>query len=459
MSLASQPYRRPLWRRVLRWAGLPPPIERWLRKRLPRRLFARSILIIVLPMLVLQSVVAFVFLDRHWENMTVRLSQATAQAVAATVQAVETAPDKAERERYLRIARNTGFDRVVMLDDDTLPSRRPAGFFNLLEYTLSRQLRREVGRPFWIDTFDDNRYVEIRVETSVGMMAFVTRRSSTYASNAHITLVWMAGTSLVLIAVAVLFLRGQVRPIQELAAAAQKFGQGRPVGRLRPHGATEVRQATGAFLEMKHRIELQIEQRTAMLAGVSHDLRTMLTRFRLELALMEQTDDVAALSADVVQMQKMLEDYLQFARTDSDEPAEDVSIADLIEDAARGMEDIDIQVPPGLAATVRPTATLRMIANLIGNADKHAARVRVTARREGNLLVIDVDDDGPGIPEAKRVLVFQPFVRLEGGRNQDTSGTGLGLTIARDIARRQGGDISLRESPLGGLRARVKLPI
>jgi len=235
----SAPYTRPLWRRILRWAGLPPPIERWLRRRLPRRLFPRSILIIVLPMLVLQSVVAFVFLDRHWENMTTRLSEATARAIAATVLSLERATPE-ERPGVLAIAQETLFDQARLSEGDELPSPRPAAFFDLLDYTLSRQLRREVGRPFWIDTIDDNRFVEIRVVTEVGILSVVTRRSRTYASNAHITLVWMVGTSLVLIAVAVLFLRGQVRPIVELAAAAQKFGQGRPVGRLRPHGATEV---------------------------------------------------------------------------------------------------------------------------------------------------------------------------------------------------------------------------
>ncbi len=209
---------------------------------------------------------------------------------------------------------------------------------------------------------------------------------------------------------------------------------------------------------MKHRIELQIEQRTAMLAGVSHDLRTMLTRFRLELALLEQTADVAALIVDVNQMQAMLEDYLQFARTDTDEPAENVSIADLVEDAARGLE-VEATIPPDLTATVRPTASLRMIANLLANAAAHAKLIRLTAHREGAWLVIQIDDDGPGIPEDKRIAVFQPFFRLDTARNQDRSGTGLGLTIARDIARRQGGDITLGESPLGGLRARIRLPI
>ncbi|WP_420394561.1 ATP-binding protein [Acuticoccus sp.] len=456
MSEAASPA-RPSWRRVLRRAGLPAPLERWLRRRLPRRLFPRSILIIVLPMLVLQSVVAFVFLDRHWENMTWRLSEGTAQAIAAIVVLLERSPPE-RRGDILAIANEKLFTSARFTGDATLPERKPQPIFDLLDRALSRQIRREVDRPFWVDTARSGRFVEVRVETAVGILSVITRRSDTYASNSHITLVWMAGTSLVLIAVAVLFLKGQVRPIQELAAAAERFGRGRPVGRLRPHGAIEVRQAASAFLEMKHRIERQIEQRTAMLAGVSHDLRTMLTRFRLELVLLDDSEATAALSADVDQMQAMLEDYLQFARTDADEPADAVAIADLVEDAVRGVP-ADVTVPPGLTASVRPTATRRLIANLVTNAAAHARAVAVTARRSSGWLIVEVEDDGPGIPEAEREAVFQPFYRLDTARNQDVAGTGLGLTIARDIARRQGGDITLGDSPLGGLLASVRLPL
>jgi len=449
--------RRPLWRRLIRWLGLPPPVERWLRRRLPRRLFARSLLIIVVPMIILQSVVAFVFLDRHWESMTQRLSVATASEIAAVVELLETAPPE-RRQTILEIAAPTLFTTAELLPTDRLPPPGPKPFFSLLDRTLSRHISNEVGRPFWIDTVESTRFVEIRIKTSVGVLKIITRRSHTYASNSHITLVWMAGTSLVLIAVALLFLKGQVRPIQELAAAAERFGQGRPIGPLRPHGAIEVRQAGWAFLEMRQRIERQIEQRTQMLAGVSHDLRTMLTRFRLELALLGDSADVAALTEDVDQMQAMLEDYLVFARTDVDEPVADVRLAELVAEAVRGEPRVVADVPAGLTAHLRPNATRRLIANLVTNAVGHARRVLVAARLDGARLVITVDDDGPGIPDDEREAVFRPFYRLDHARNQDRGGTGLGLTVARDIARRQGGDIILRRSRLGGLCARIRLP-
>ncbi|MEM6847569.1 MAG: hypothetical protein AAF580_05760 [Pseudomonadota bacterium] len=246
----DRPKARPLWRRVLRWLSFPPPLERWLRRHLPRRLFPRSLLIIVLPMLVLQSVVAFVFLDRHWEGMTVRLSEATAGELAALADLIERLPPD-EYDVILSVASDRLFHEVELFPDASLPGPEPKAFFSLLDRTLSRRIAAHLERPFWIDTIGSSRFVEVRVKTDVGILQVITRRSSTYATNAHITLVWMAGTSLVLIAVALLFLRGQVRPIQELAAVAERFGRGRPIGEFRPHGALEVRQAGWAFLEMR----------------------------------------------------------------------------------------------------------------------------------------------------------------------------------------------------------------
>ena len=455
---AKDQRQRPLWRRALRWIGLSPPLERWLRRRMPRRLFARSLLIIVLPMIVLQSVVTFVFLDRHWENMTRRLSVATASEIASMVTLLETvAPGR--RDDVVDVAARTLFETATLTTGTSLPPPAPRPFFSLLDLTLSREISERVARPFWIDTVGSTRFVEVRVKTEVGIFRIVTRRSSTYASNSQITLAWMAGTSIILIAVALLFLKGQVRPIQELADAAERFGRGQSVGRFRPHGALEVRQAAWAFLEMMTRIERQIDQRTAMLAGVSHDLRTILTRFRLQLALLGESEETAAMRADIDDMQAMLEDYLAFARTDLDEAETDVNVADLVADVVRDFANVTVDVPEELIATLRPTATRRIVANLIANAAKHAARVSITASSDNRWLEIGVDDDGPGIPEAERMRVFRPFYRIDPARNRDGGGTGLGLTVARDLARRQGGDITLGTSALGGLSARVRLPL
>jgi two-component system osmolarity sensor histidine kinase EnvZ len=289
------------------------------------------------------------------------------------------------------------------------------------------------------------------------------RRSQAYASNTHIFLLWMVGTSLVLLTIAVPFLRNQIKPILQLAEAAESFGKGRPTPRdFKPRGAEEVRRAGLAFILMRERIERQIEQRTAMLTGVSHDLRTILTRFRLQLALAGRKIDTAALNKDIDDMQSMLEGYLDFARG---EALEDTGRFDLAacfdkfrQEAALRRNALAATIDGRSEIQVRPHAFARLLANVVGNAFRYARNVSIMAVHRGGTLTITVDDDGPGIPADKREDVFKPFVRLDAARNQDDSGTGLGLAIARDIARSHGGDITLEDSPMGGLRAVVKVP-
>jgi two-component system osmolarity sensor histidine kinase EnvZ len=273
----------------------------------------------------------------------------------------------------------------------------------------------------------------------------------------------MVGTSLFLIAIAVAFLRNQIRPITQLAEAAESFGKGRPMpAGFQPRGAEEVRRAGIAFLRMRERIERQIEQRTAMLTGVSHDLRTILTRFKLQLALVDASPEVEALNQDIDDMQSMLEGYLAFARGEAAEDTGSFDLAaclDRLADEARLQKrelTSELEGPPEVQ--VRPTAFSRLMANVVGNALRYAERVKVSAKNMEGRLVVYVDDNGPGIPADRREDVFKPFVRLDEARNQDESGTGLGLSIARDIARSHGGDITLEDSPLGGLRATISVP-
>jgi two-component system osmolarity sensor histidine kinase EnvZ len=292
-------------------------------------------------------------------------------------------------------------------------------------------------------------------------MRVIARRSQAYASNSHIFLLWMAGTSLVLLGIAILFLRNQIRPILRLAEVAEGFGKGRDI-EFRPRGAREVRQAGHAFMEMKRRIERAIEQRTTMLNGVSHDLRTILTRFKLSLAIVEQTPDVEALKKDIDEMSRMLEGYLAFARGDAGEQAVTTDLrtllAELQSDAERQGDTTSVEIVGDPMVTVRPDAFRRMLFNLVSNASRHGTRIAISANHETRWLLINVDDDGPGIPPQAREDVFKPFVRLDEARNQDEGGSGLGLAIARDVARSHGGDIVLGDSPLGGLRATVRLP-
>jgi two-component system osmolarity sensor histidine kinase EnvZ len=265
----------------------------------------------------------------------------------------------------------------------------------------------------------------------------------------------------VLLGIAILFLRNQIRPILRLAEVAEGFGKGRDI-EFRPRGAREVRQAGHAFMEMKRRIERAIEQRTTMLNGVSHDLRTILTRFRLSLAILEQTPEVEALMKDIDEMSRMLEGYLAFARGDAGEQAVTTDLrsllAELQSDAERQGDTTSVEIIGDPMVTVRPDAFRRMLFNLVSNASRHGTRIAISANHETRWLLVSVDDDGPGIAPEAREDVFKPFVRLDEARNQDEGGSGLGLAIARDIARSHGGDIVLGDSPLGGLRATVRLP-
>jgi two-component system osmolarity sensor histidine kinase EnvZ len=273
----------------------------------------------------------------------------------------------------------------------------------------------------------------------------------------------MVGTSTVLLIVAIIFLRNQIKPILRLADAAESFGKGREVPNFRPRGAREVRRAAAAFIEMKTRIERAMEQRTAMLAGVSHDLRTILTRFKLELALIDGSPEVDAMKKDIDEMARMLEAYLAFARGDSGETSAPTDMAEFLEelrlDAERHGHKATVVFHGPPIVTVRPAAFKRCLANLVSNAARHAPSIAITGHRDHRYLTVAVDDDGPGIPPGLREEVFKPFLRLDDARNQDEGGTGLGLAIARDIARSHGGDITLGDSPLGGLRATVRVPV
>ena len=433
------------------------------RSWMPTGLYARALLIMIVPMVILQSVVAFVFMERHWNTVTRHLSAAVVQDIAGLIDVYKTYPQDKDRTQLKRIAQMRLGLVVDFLPVGDMPSPGPKPFFSLLDQSLSGQISRQISRPFWIDTVGRSNLVEIRILLDDAVMRVFAQRSATYASNSEIFLFWMVGTSSILLIVSVLFLRNQIKPILRLADAAESFGKGREAPNFRPRGAREVRRAAHAFLEMKSRIERTIEQRTAMLAGVSHDLRTILTRFKLELALIGDSPEVDAMRKDVDEMSGMLEDYLAFARGDSGENAQptDMTLAleELRSDAERNGHTASVTFRGLPVVIVKPASFKRCIANLVSNAARHGETISIAGHRDHRYLSVTVDDDGPGIPLAMREEVFKPFLRLDGARNQDEGGTGLGLAIARDIARSHGGDIMLGDSPIGGLRATVRIPV
>ena len=438
-------------------------LSRSIADLLPKGLYARSLLIVILPMVLLQSAIAYFFMERHWQLVTFRLSSAVVQDIAAVADLSSVSPSGPQLAALQRVAaERLGLDFEI-LPREPLPPPVPKPFFSLLDRALSRELARQIQRPFWIDTVGRSSLVEIRIDMGNSVLRVLAHRNSAYASNSHIFILWMIGTSLVLLGVAVAFLRNQIRPILRLAGAAENFGKGRDLD-FRPHGAREVRQAGYAFVEMRRRIERAMEQRTAMLNGVSHDLRTILTRFKLSLALLDEDNpELDAMHKDVDEMQRMLEAYLAFARGDGGETAAPTDMRALLEDlksdAERHGHATRIEFTGDPTVTVRPDAFKRCLTNLVSNAQRYGDRLSIEATRDQRWLTIHVDDDGPGIPAHEREEVFKPFYRLDEARNQDQGGTGLGLAIARDIARSHGGDIQLAASPLGGLRATVRVPV
>jgi two-component system osmolarity sensor histidine kinase EnvZ len=438
-------------------------LSRAIKGIMPKGLYARSLLIIIVPMVVLQSVVAFLFMERHWNLVTTYLSSAVTQEIATLIDVYKTFPQDPDHTQLKRIAQDRLGLVVDFLPGTQLPPPGPKPFFSQLDGALSDEIRKQIGLPFWIDTVGRSNIVEIRVKLDDTVMRVFARRADVYDPNSWIFLVWMVATSLVVLAIAIAFLRNQIRPIVRLADAAEAFGKGREALNFRPRGAREVRRAAAAFLEMKARIERAIEQRTTMLAGVSHDLRTILTRFKLELALLGDGPEIDAIKKDIDEMAAMLEAYLAFARGDMGEQPAPTDIGALLDELRAGSErhghkaSVTFHGQPEV--TVRPAAFKRCIANLVGNAARFGSTVAITGHRDHRWLTVTVDDDRPGIPSQMREDVFKPFLRLDDARNQDEGGTGLGLAIARDIARSHGGDITLGDSPLGGLRAAVRVPV
>ena len=440
--------------------------SRWVSRKMPKGLYARSLIAIIAPMVLLQSVIAFVFMERHWQTVTQRLSQAVVADIAAIIDVIETYPQDFDFENITRIARENLSLNATVMPPDPFPPATSKPFFSILDDVLRDKITDQIARPFWIDTVGDSNLLEIRIrlDSPDKVLRVFARRNQAYASNSHIFLVWMVGTSFVLILISILFLRNQIRPIQQLAQAAEQFGKGRqtPEG-FRLRGATEVRQASLAFLQMRERIERQMEQRTAMLTGVSHDLRTVLTRFKLQLALSEENEETRELQSDVEEMQNMLQGYIDFAKGESGEEVSLVNVYDIIlrheNEAILRDKKFSLNCKPDCTIRARAGAFSRLIANVITNAFRYANEISIAVKPGTQRLTITIDDDGPGIPEDQYEEVFKPFVRLDEARNQDESGTGLGLAIARDITHNHGGNVSLGQSPLGGLRVTIKLPL
>ncbi|MBN8552905.1 MAG: HAMP domain-containing protein [Caulobacterales bacterium] len=445
---------------------LSPPTRLWarvLRRRLPTSLWGRALLIIVLPIALMQVAVTWAFFEAHWETVTARLSEGLAGDVAW---AVDSYLDDPTPEHLVQITDQAQIMQlsVALREGGTLPTRDRPAFFVALDRSLDNALSDRLDpQPFWFDTTRYPNHVEIQVQVEAGVLRFIAPRERAFATRGHIFILWLGGATILLTAIAILFIRNQVRAIERLADAAEAFGKGEEDVAFKPHGAREVRRAATAFLSMRERIQRHLDQRTTLLASVSHDLRTPLTRLKLELALAEPSSRTDAMSRDLSEMEHMIDEYLAFAEGEVGEQPVIVDIAALAETAAvnarRLGADVSLNLEPGLDLVARSGALRRAVTNLVDNAASHGQTVRISSRplKSGG-IEIAVEDDGPGIAPESYEEAFMPFSRLDESRNQNRKGVGLGLAIARDLVRSHGGDITLDRSDLGGLKASIRLP-
>lgn len=434
-----------------------------IKRVLPKTLFGRALMILITPLVLLQIIATHIFIDRHWETVTRRLTAAIAGEIGFVINELQQEQGAQARTRIFEQANQHFQLRMTFTPNVTLPDTQQE-YTGILDRKLAIDMRERVSRPFLIDTTVFKERVIIDVQLPDGVLSVIVPGQRLFSSTTYIFIFWMVGTSLILLAIAIIFLRNQIKPIRRLAAAVDRFGKGESLGQeFQVSGAAEVRLAGAAFNRMRERIGRQIRQRTDMLSGVSHDLRTPLTRMRLQLAMLTDQAAVDELKADVLEMEKMIDGYLTFARGEGDEPTALTDLGALIEGSVaswqRNGTTIDCHVEGPLDLPVKPDALRRCVDNLISNAVRYGKHVWVSAGKRNEAIEITVDDDGPGVPEDQRQDVFRPFKRLDESRNPETGGTGLGLAIARDIARSHGGDIILQDSPHGGLRARIHLPL
>lgn len=435
-----------------------------MKKFLPRTLFGRSLMIILVPALLLQIITTVVFFDRHWSKMTSRLANALAGEIAVIANRIEKEPSPETIKDVAALSSQNlelliSYEEGAVFREDELNVSHKHSF---LTKTLKKALQENVRRPFNIKINVSDKWINIGVQLDQGVLRVSSPQHRLFSSSGYIFLLWMIFTTLILFAIAILFMRNQIRPIRRLAVAAERFGKGRDVPSFKPEGAKEVRQAARAFFDMHERVKRQVSQRTTMLASISHDLRTPLTRVKLQLAMLDPSPEIEDLKQDIGEMEKMIEGYLAFARGEGGEQSVRTDIGKMVERLVAGLKkqgkDMHVTLGDDISVPIRPVAFERSLSNVVNNAAKYASTVWIDVYKTNHRIQIVIDDNGPGIPESDFEDVFKPFTRLDESRNVDKGGVGLGLPIAKDIITSHGGTIFLEKSNRGGLRVVIEIP-
>ena len=431
-----------------------------IKKVLPKRLFYRSLIIVATPMILLQIIITVVFFDSLWIKANKGMTRSLVSEIH-TLYDVYVGPDIEQKQTIIDLY-NKNFDFVISFKkNESFPKTLEERWYSPMDRSLRRELKSTFGTKYWFDTTTYKEVVELRIKYQNGFLQIFFPKHKIAPSSARIFALWITLPGLLLIMIAIIFLKNQTRPIVNLAKAAEKFGKGEFIKEFRPSGAREIRQAAYEFDKMRKRITIQLNQRSEMLSGISHDLRTPLTRLKLQLALLKQQDLAKKMSDDIEEMERMLNEYLEFAKYQKNEETETVSLNNIIEDIAKKYENkkINFSIEENLKINVRPNSIKRCLVNLTDNGLSYGKKVEIVAKKTANNVIIFVDDDGPGIPEKEYQNVIKPFYRIDKSRGQNKSGVGLGLSIANDIIRSHGGNISLNKSPLQGLRVKISLPL
>ena len=436
-------------------------LNNFIKKILPKRLFYRSLIIVATPIILLQIIITIVFFDSLWIKANKGMTRSLVGEVETLLDVYKSQQDPEHRETIIAIY-NKNFDFTVALKDNALlPEKKRERWYSPIDRTLRRELKPVFGNSYWFDTTSFKELVELRIKYKTGFLQIFFPKHKIAPSSIRIFALWITLPGFLLITIAIFFLKNQTRPIVNLAKAAEKFGKGEFVKEFRPSGAKEIRQAAYEFDKMRKRISVHLNQRSEMLSGISHDLRTPLTRLKLQLALLKQQDLAKKMGDDIEEMERMLNEYLEFSRNQKNEETETVNINNLITSIIKKYDgkQINAHFEKNLKINARLNAIKRCLINLIDNGLAYGQKVEIITKKTISDAVIFIDDNGPGIPEKEYQNVMKPFYRIDKSRSQNKSGVGLGLSIANDIIRSHGGRILLEKSPLSGLRVKISLPL
>ena len=435
-------------------------LSKFIKKILPKRLFYRALLIVAVPVILLQLIITFVFFDSLWIKTNKGMTRALVNEITTFIEVYnDEIYDKGEITNLFSVYQDLN---IEFNQDENFNYDFDERWFSPIDRTLRRELKSRFGsQKFWFDTTSYKELIDLRIKYQSGYFKFLVPKDRVTSSSARIFALWITVPAIVVVLISLIFLKNQTRPITNLARVAEKFGKGEEIEEFKPSGAAEIRQAGYEFDKMRKRIVRHLNQRSEMLSGISHDLRTPLTRMKLQIAFIKDKELSNKLAEDINEMEKMLNEYLQFTSSSYLEKDEQFNLSELIDNSIKKYNNKNItrDIPEGIYLNGRKNLIQRCINNLIDNAIKYGDKVNIELNKNNNNLFIKIEDDGPGIPENEYSNVFKPFYKIDKGRADSKSSVGLGLSIASDIVRSHGGNIKLEKSLMNGLGVKIFLPV